>query len=85
MLVAEVIGNVVSTRKNELLVGCKFLNVRLLVPIAGLPSEIVAVDNIGAGLGEKVLVVVGSAARRAVGENLPVDAAVVGIIDPVHE
>lgn len=80
MLLAEVTGSVVSTRKSEKLRGFKLLTVR----IEGDSSqkEIIVVDNVGAGVGEKVLVALGSAARKAVGEDTPVDAAAVGIVDP---
>ena len=81
MLLAEVVGNVVSTRKNEKLIGFKLLEVRVEGDFK--PEKFVAIDNVGAGVGEKVLVVLGSAARQAVGENIPVDAVVVGIVDPV--
>jgi len=51
-------------------------------PISNRSSRFIAVDNIGAGVGETVLVVCGSGARIACGNNdIPVDAAVVGIID----
>ena len=45
-------------------------------------SQIVAIDNIGAGIGETVLVATGSAARVGAGQaDAPIDAAIVGIID----
>ncbi|MDR2939249.1 MAG: EutN/CcmL family microcompartment protein [Clostridiales bacterium] len=77
MLLGKVKGSVVSTRKNEKLVGSKFTIVELLDK-----SKIVAVDNIGAGIGDYVLVVIGSAARKAGNlADAPVDAAIVGIVD----
>lgn len=77
MLACNVTGSVVATRKNAKLTGCKLL---IVEPVhQGLPF--VAVDNIGAGVGEIVLVAQGSAARMAMGEGIPVDAAIVGIID----
>ncbi len=82
MIIGKVVGSVVSTRKNENLIGSKFM---VIEPIAemGDPSEkIVAVDNVGAGIGEMVLVATGSAARIGCGmKDSPVDAAIVGIID----
>ena len=78
MLLCKVVGSVVSTRKNEKLTGSKFL----VVEAVSAPSmQFVAVDHIGAGIGEKVLVTCGSGARLAVSEDMPIDAAVIGIID----
>ena len=81
MIIGRVTGTVVSTRKNERLIGSKFMVVQ---PVAdtGSGKSIVAVDNVGAGIGEYVLVAVGSAARIGCDmSNAPVDAAIVGIID----
>ena len=82
MLVGKVVGSVVSTRKSEKLVGNKFMVVELAKQMDGSGNQLVAIDNIGAGIGEFVLVATGSAAR--VGCDLadaPIDAAIVGIID----
>ncbi|HCL01695.1 MAG TPA: ethanolamine utilization protein EutN [Lachnoclostridium phytofermentans] len=80
MLIGKVIGSVVSTRKNEHLVGNKFMIVEPLKSFR--ENRIVAIDNVGAGIGEYVLVAGGSAARIGCGaENSPIDAAIVGIID----
>ncbi len=82
MLVGKVIGSIVSTRKNENLIGSKFMIVEPLSVMGGKTDRIVAVDNVGAGIGEIVLVATGSAAR--IGCNMadsPVDAAIVGIVD----
>ena len=82
MIVGKVIGSIVSTRKNENLVGNKFMLVEPIKEIGDPSNRIVAVDNIGAGIGEIVLVALGSAARIGCGmENSPVDAAIVGIVD----
>lgn len=81
MLIGKVIGSVVSTRKNENLVGSKFM---IIEPLKEMDNQnkIVAVDNVGAGIGEIVLVATGSAARIGCGmETAPVDAAIVGIVD----
>jgi ethanolamine utilization protein EutN len=80
MLAGKVIGSIVSTRKDTNLIGNKFM---IIEPAACFHSgRIVAVDNIGAGIGEYVLVATGSAARVGCGmENAPIDAAIVGIID----
>ena len=84
MLIAgKVVGSVVSTRKCENLVGNKFMIVDVLehMQTSG-QSRLIAIDKIGAGIGEFVLVAQGSAARVGVGmPDAPVDAAIVGIID----
>ena len=82
MLICKVTGSVVSTRKNEKLVGNKFMIVEKLSGGKPVGEQFVAIDDVGAGIGETVLVVTGSAARLARGqETSPVDAAIVGIID----
>ena len=80
MLVGKVVGSIVSTRKTESLVGNKFM---IVEPVSSMSKDrLVAIDNIGAGIGEYVLVAVGSAARIGTGsENAPVDSAIVGIVD----
>lgn len=81
MIVGKVVGSVVATRKNEGLIGSKFM---IVEPVENMSDKgrIVAVDNVGAGIGELVLVSLGSAARIGCGmESAPVDAAIVGIID----
>ena len=89
MLLARVIGTVVSTQKDDALQGRKLLLLRpLLVDEAGQfrpgPSTIVAVDSLGAGQGETVLFCQGSSARQAAGmATVPVDAVVTGIVDNV--
>ncbi len=82
MLVGKVIGSIVSTRKNENLIGSKFMIVEPLSVMGEGVERIVAVDHVGAGIGEIVLVATGSAAR--IGCNMPdspIDAAIVGIVD----
>ena len=82
MIIGRVVASVVATRKNENLIGNKFLVVEPVEKFRANNSNIVAIDNVGAGIGETVLVALGSAAR--VGCNLPqapVDAAIVGIVD----
>lgn len=87
MLISKVVGTVISTRKNANLVGNKLL---IIEPIEesfkGNVSRMVAVDTVGAGVGEIVLVVLGSAARIACNKNdIPVDAAIVGIVDDARD
>ena len=82
MIVGKVVGSVVSTRKNENLIGSKFMVVEPLSDLGDPTAKIVAVDNVGAGIGEIVLVATGSAARIGCGmTDSPVDAAIVGIVD----
>ena len=82
MIIGKVIGSVVSTRKSEKLVGSKFMIIEPVKTMSDSNEKIVAVDTIGAGIGELVLVACGSAARIGCNlDNSPVDAALVGIID----
>ena len=82
MLTARLIDNIWATRKAECLNGLKFM---LAEVIGGGPEEgqrLIVVDIISAGIGDRVVVTTGSAARRMVGDDtIPVDAAVIGIID----
>lgn len=83
MLLAKVVGTVVSTRKEESLVGLKFL----LLRATDMDGEangppVVAADAVGAGVGEMVLYAAGSSARQTtVTEKRPVDAVVMAIVD----
>lgn len=86
MLIARVIGTVVATRKHERLVGSKIQVVQPLEPRGQTPSgePFVAIDAVGAGVGELVVVVLGSSARHAADDDrIPVDATIIGIIDQV--
>uniref|UniRef100_B8HQJ6 Carboxysome shell vertex protein CcmL n=1 Tax=Cyanothece sp. (strain PCC 7425 / ATCC 29141) TaxID=395961 RepID=B8HQJ6_CYAP4 len=85
MQIARVLGTVTSTQKESSLRGAKFLVLQLLDEAGQpLPKYEVAVDNVGAGVDEWVLVSRGSAARQLPGgEQRPIDAAVVAIIDTV--
>lgn len=83
MILAKVIGTVWATRKDEKLVGMKFQIVRPL-DLQHKPKEgfLVAVDSVGAGVGETVLVAQGSSARQTVlTENKAVDATIMAIVD----
>ena len=92
MFLAEVIGQVVATKKDELMVGRTLLLLRPKLVDDQNPSQfkngqntIVAIDTVGAGQGELVLFCQGSSARAAKGlKNIPVDAAIVAIIDRVE-
>lgn len=84
MIVGKVTGSIVSTRKQENLIGNKFMIVEPIGIMQGETRQVVAIDNIGAGIGEYVLVAQGSAAR--IGCHMPeapVDAAIVGIVDDI--
>lgn len=82
MLIGKVVGSVVSTRKSEKLIGNKFMVVELAEKMSNGGNQMIAIDNIGAGIGEFVLVATGSAARIGCDmEQAPIDAAIVGIID----
>ena len=86
MQIARVIGTVVATQKNRKLTGAKLLLVQPLT-LEGEPRGValVAIDSVGAGVGERVLVVIeGKAAGDALGRKAAaVDAAVIGIVDAV--
>ena len=87
MRVAKVVGTIWATRKEERLAGYKLLLVKPIDVINGSEekSPIVAVDMIGAGVGETVILVSGGGARNAAGDrNLPVDITVVGIVDDLE-
>ena len=83
MLLGKVIGTVWATRKDEQLVGMKFLIVRE-VDLEGKPQDnfVVAVDSVGAGEGETVLVALGSSGRQTeLTKGKPVDAVIMAIVD----
>ena len=75
-------GNIVSTRKQESLVGSKFMEVEI-IKNGNLTGEfLIAIDSVGAGIGETVLITTGSSARLALhNTNAPADAVIVGIVD----
>lgn len=87
MLICQVIGHVWATKKEESLTGKKMMIVKKADEIGDYTrgESFVAADIVGAGIGEQVLVVSGSTARMAVGgDNVPVDAVIVGIIDSLE-
>jgi len=92
MFLAKVIGQVVATQKDDKLKGSKLLVLRPLqieespsVRLVEGKNTVVAVDNCGAGTGQVVLFCQGSSARQAAGmKELPIDAAVVGLVDKVE-
>jgi microcompartment protein CcmK/EutM len=85
MLLGKVIGTLVATRKEPTVEGLKLLVVRAC-DVDGKPTGaiVVAVDAVGAGLGEVVLVCAGSSARQTqMTQNRPVDATIMAIVDEV--
>ncbi len=85
MLLARVVGTVVATRKDERLDGRKLLVCRPVLPDGAIDGGyVIAVDTVGAGVSETVLLVSGSSARMAGGKESPVDSAVVGIVDEIR-
>ena len=85
MILARIVGTVVSTRKDPRLEGKTLLIVKPISPEGQDESGyLIAVDAVGAGYRETVLVVAGSSARMAAEcKDRPVDAAIVGIVDTV--
>jgi microcompartment protein CcmK/EutM len=86
MQIARVIGTVVSTQKHPKFVGAKLLLVQPLnLDDTPRGAAMLAIDGVGAGVHEKVLVVLeGRAAGEALGRKAaPVDAAIIGIVDSV--
>ena len=83
MFLGKVIGTVWSTRKDENLVGAKFLIVRKLdLDLNEKTDFVVAVDSVGAGEGEVVLVATGSSSRQThFTQDKPVDAVIMAIVD----
>ena len=86
MLLGTVVGTVVSTRKEPTLSGSKLLLVRGL-DLEGKPTAtlVVAVDAVGAGVGEVVLYASGSSARQTeMTKDRPVDATIMAIVDQLE-
>jgi len=86
MQICRVVGTVVSTQKNRKFEGAKLMLVQPLnIDDTPRGNALLAVDGVGAGVDEKVLVVLeGRAAGEALGKKgAPVDAAIVGIIDTI--
>jgi microcompartment protein CcmK/EutM len=86
VILAQVVGTVVSTRKDKGLLGLKLLLARE-VDGAFKPTGnfVVAADAVGAGVDELVLIAAGSSARLTeVSRDRPVDAVICGIVDAVE-
>ena len=87
MQLGRVVGTVVATQKHPKFEGAKLLLVQpITLDDQPRGTALLAVDSVGAGVNEKVLVVIeGRAAAEAVGrKGTPVDAAIVGIVDAVE-
>lgn len=83
MIICKVIGHVWATKKEPNLEGLKLMVVQEDEPKTD--KTYVAADVVGAGIGERVVVVSGSTARKAFGnDDIPADMAIVGIIDSVE-
>ena len=83
MLIGKVIGTVVASQKDARLEGLKFQVLQVL-DLQGAPSKtyVVAIDAVGAGVGEVVMYASGSSARQTeVTHNKPVDAVIMAIVD----
>ncbi|MDK2800611.1 MAG: ethanolamine utilization protein EutN [Clostridiales bacterium] len=87
MRIAKVVGTVISTRKHPNLVGSKFLIVEFIQGMTDIQgNRIVAADTVGAGIGDYVMIVEGSTARKCFdSEERLVDTAIVGIIDDEND
>ena len=88
MVLGRVIGTLVASRKEPTLDGLKLLVVRACDVDGSVPSAVgavvIAVDAVGAGVGEVVLYVAGSSARQTqVTQNRPVDATIMAIVDEI--
>ncbi len=86
MELARVEGTIVSTVKAEKLKGHKLLLVNMLGPdTSPTDNHVVAIDSVGAGEGEVVIIVRGSSARQTSGlANVPTDTSIVAIVDSIE-
>ena len=86
MLIACVVGSAVATVKDEKLIGVKLLIVRE-ADVSGKPigKPLVAIDTVGAGVGDLVLTASGSSARQTdITQNRPVDTVIMAILDSLE-
>ena len=86
MELAKVVGTIVATAKDEKLTGSKLLLVNLVAPDGtASKSNVVAVDTVGAGVGEIVIIVRGSSARQADKmSTIPTDTSIIAIVDTIE-
>jgi ethanolamine utilization protein EutN len=88
MILAKVVGTVVSDHKEPRMVGVKFLLLEKIDPITlkGKNDFVVSMDTVGAGIGEIVFYVSGSSARQTnVTNGMPTDSAVIAIVDSIEK
>lgn len=88
MILAKVVGTVVSSHKAQKMEGIKFLLLEKIDPVTlkGKNDFVVAMDSVGAGPGEIVFYVSGSSARfTSVTEGRPADSAVIAIVDYIEK
>jgi ethanolamine utilization protein EutN len=87
MIIGQVAGSVVSTTKDAKLQGKKLLIVQPIDMVTLKPDgkQVVAIDTVGSGKGEVVMVVSGSSARQTeITNGTPVDAAIIGVVDIIE-
>ena len=85
MFIGRITGSVVSSQKVETMIGQKLLNEKDQSDLTPTGRSFIVVDTVGAGQGEVVLCVQGSSARfTPETKTLPIDAAIIGIVDQVH-
>lgn len=81
MFAGRLVDSIWATRKSDRLSGFKFVMAEI-IDGSDAGKRIIVVDTVGAGIGDRVIITTGSAARRMLGnDDIPVDAAVIGIID----
>jgi microcompartment protein CcmK/EutM len=88
MILAKVVGTVVSTEKAEKIEGIKLLLLEKIDPVTlkGKNDFVVSMDSVGAGIGEIVFFVSGSSARfTSVTGGMPTDSAVIAIVDIIEK
>ena len=83
MKICKVVGSVWATKKDVKLEGAKLM---IVMPLYGSQGDpLIAADYVGAGIGERVLVITGSTARFvSAKEGAPIDASIVGIVDSIE-
>lgn len=85
MHIGKITGNIVATRKDEKLVGCKLMIIQPLnSKLEPDGKQMIAVDTVGAGIGDIIMYASGTAARIAAKKlDSPIDLSIIGIIDTI--